>query len=92
MKGRKKGQSDEGVGREQSNRSKKKCMGDEEEEEEVEGECCRASQALAALEFVALLPVSGWGDTNVHYVVAWRLVVCRSVRYLLLRHNAVDFC
>ena len=50
------------------------------------------SQALAALQFVALLPISGWGDTYVHYIVARRLVVCGSVRYLLLRHNAVDFC
>lgn len=59
---------------------------------EVEDKCCGASQALAALEFVALLPVSGWRDTYVHYIVARRLIVCRSVRYLLLWHNAVDFC
>lgn len=50
------------------------------------------SQTLAALEFVALLPISGWWDTNIHYIVAWRLVVCRSVRYLLLWHDTVDFC
>lgn len=59
---------------------------------EVEDKCCGVSQALAALEFVALLPVSGWRDTYVHYIVARRLIVCRSVRYLLLWHNAVDFC
>lgn len=51
-----------------------------------------ASQALAALKFVALLPVSGRGNTDVHHVVARRLVMCRSVRYLLLWHDAVDFC
>lgn len=58
----------------------------------MQDECHGASQALAALEFVAPLPVRGWGDTYVHYIVAWRLIVCRSVRYLLLRHDAVDFC
>lgn len=50
------------------------------------------SQTLAALQFVALLAVGGGRDADVHHVVAWRLVVCRSVCYLLLRHNAVDFC
>lgn len=52
----------------------------------------RASQALAAGELAAPLAVRGRGEAYVHYVVAGRLVVCRSVRYLLLRHNAVDFC
>lgn len=50
------------------------------------------SQTLAALQFVPLLAISGGRDADVHNVVAWRLVVCRSVCYLLLRHNAVDFC
>lgn len=50
------------------------------------------SQTLAALQFVALLAISGGRDADVHHVVAWRLVVRRSVCYLLLRHDAVDFC
>lgn len=65
---------------------------DRVEVERVEDECHGVSQALAALQFVPLLPVSGRRDTDVHYVVARRLIVCRSVRYLLLWHNAVDFC
>lgn len=48
----------------------------------MEGESSRAS--LAALEFVAFLPIGGWWDTDVHHIVAWRLVVSGSVRYLLL--------
>lgn len=50
------------------------------------------SQTLAALQFVALLAVGGGRDADVHHVVARRLVVCRSVCDLLLRHDAVDFC
>lgn len=50
------------------------------------------SQALAAGEFVAPLPIHGWGDTYVYYIVAWRIFVCRSVWYLLLRYDTVDFC
>lgn len=50
------------------------------------------SQTLAALQFVALLAVSGGRDADVHHVVARRIVVCRSVCDLLLRHDAVDFC
>lgn len=50
------------------------------------------SQTLAALQFVAPLAVGGGRDADVHHVVAWRLVVCGSVRDLLLRHDAVDFC
>ena len=42
------------------------------------------SQVLTALQFVAFLPVGGGGHTDVHYVVAWRLIVCRSVSYLFL--------
>ncbi|PWS21412.1 hypothetical protein DKP78_23705, partial [Enterococcus faecium] len=42
------------------------------------------SQVLTALQFVAFLPVSGGGHTDVHYVVAWRLIVCRLVGNLLL--------
>ena len=67
-----------GVGREQSD-GNKKCTGDG-----GGGGGGGGSQALAALQFVALLPVSCWGDTDVHYIVARRLVMCRSVRYLLL--------
>lgn len=59
--------------------------------ESVEDKCHGASQALAALEFVDLLSISGWRDTYVHYIVAWRLVMRRSVRYLLLWHDAVNF-
>lgn len=51
----------------------------------------RGSQALAARELVASLSVHGWGDTYVDYIVAGRIFVSRSVRYLLLRYNAVDF-
>lgn len=50
------------------------------------------SQALAALEFVALHPVSGWWDTYVYNIVTRGLIMCRSICYLLLRHNAIDFC
>ena len=42
------------------------------------------SQVLTALQFVAFLPVGGGGHTDVHYVVAWRFIVCRSVSYLFL--------
>lgn len=50
------------------------------------------SLVLAAGELAASLAVCGWGEAYVHYIVAWRLVVSRSVRYLLLRDNTVDFC
>lgn len=50
-----------------------------------------ASLALAAGEFASSLAVCGWGQTYVHYIVAWRLVMSGSVRYLLLRYNTVDF-
>ena len=94
MKGREKSKRTEGVGHEQSNRDKKvhRWCDDRVEVERVEDECHGVSQALAALQFVALLPVSGRGDTDIHYIVARRLIVCRSVRYLLLWHNAIDFC
>lgn len=57
----------------------RKSAHDDEERMSVMG-----SQALAALEFVALLPVSGWWDAYIYYVVAWRFIMCRSVGYLLL--------
>lgn len=50
------------------------------------------SLVLAAGEFAASLAVCGWWEAYVHYVVAWRLIMPRSVRYLLLRNNTVDFC
>ena len=51
----------------------------------------RRSQVLTALEFVGFLSIGGWWDTDVDYVVARRLIVCRSICNLLLRNNAVDF-
>lgn len=48
----------------------------------MEGECSGAS--LAALQFVAFLAIGGRWDTNIHHVVAWRLVMSGSVCYLLL--------
>lgn len=50
------------------------------------------SLALAAGELAASLAVCGWGKAYVHYVVAWRLIMSGSVRYLLLRDDTVDFC
>lgn len=47
---------------------------------------------MATGELAASLAVCGWGEAYVHYIVAWRLIVSRSVRYLLLRDNTVDFC
>lgn len=75
----------------------KKCscdvmMGGERAERHPRSLTPGVSQTLAALQFVALLAVGGGRDADVHHVVAWRLVVCRSVCYLLLRHDAVDFC
>lgn len=49
------------------------------------------SQALTALKLVALLAVRGRWDADVYYVVTRRVVVRRSVRYLFLRHDAVNF-
>lgn len=49
------------------------------------------SLALAAREFASSLAVCGWGEAYVHYIVAWRLIVSGSFRYLLLRYNTVDF-
>lgn len=50
------------------------------------------SLVLAAGELAAPLAVCGWGEAYVHYIVPRRLIVSRSVRYLLLGDNAVDFC
>lgn len=58
----------------------------------IREEKIRASLVLAAGEFAASLAVRGRGEAYVHDIVAWRLVVSRSVRYLLLRYDAVDFC
>lgn len=52
----------------------------------------RRSQVLTALEFVGFLSIGGWWDTDIDYVVARRLIVCRPICNLLLRNNAVDFC
>ena len=50
------------------------------------------SQALTAGELAAPLSIHGRGDAYVHYIVAWRVIICRSVQYLLLRNDTVDFC
>lgn len=47
---------------------------------------------MAAREFAASLAVRGRREAYVHYIVSWRLVVSRSVGYLLLRYDTVDFC
>lgn len=51
----------------------------------------RRSQVLTALEFVGFLSIGGWWDTDVNYIVARRLIVCRPICNLLLWNNAVDF-
>lgn len=67
-------------------------MGKEKDQVGQSYRCVVRSQALAAREFVALLAVGGGRNTDVHHVVAWRLVMCKSVCHLLLRHDTVDFC
>lgn len=69
----------------------RKCTGECEEVKEWVS-LWWASQALAALQFVAPLTVSGWWDTYIHDIVAWRFIMGWSVCYLLLWYNTIDFC
>lgn len=50
------------------------------------------SQALAAGESVASLPICCWRNTYIHNIIARRILMSRSVWYLLLWHNTVNFC